>query len=199
MNWRNRPRVRISNDPLTKEDALRLMSGITDDRDRMLIELGINTGTRVNEMASLRVDKVDFVNNAITVWDDKHNKHKGNKKAGTYVKLSEGTWRKIEVDPRVMIRLHKWYIHNVKVDQEMFWDVSWITLERAVAQWTKSVLHNEKRWHCLRDTFVTLSREQGKSLEYVMKQTGDTGAMILNRYSKITPDRMKREAAMPIM
>jgi integrase len=193
----------VDNTPLTSEEAKRLIKGITDPKARMLITLGIFMGCRVNEMASLRTDKIDYNRNIITVWDDKHNQYRGSKKAGTRVKIAEGRWRAIKIPQEVMRKLAKYQKRHLRTGTYLWVDDytahSYKILERAIQKWSKLILGRQISWHCLRHTMMTLSREAGKSLEFVISQTGDTPAMILKVYSKITPSRLEEEAEKPIL
>ncbi len=196
-------RNRFDNDALSQAQIRKLMEGITKERDRIMILMGFNSGCRVNEIATLRYDKIDFAQNTVTVWDDKHNQWswKLNKKTGKKVrdqKLNEGKWRKIRM-PSIIMQDLKIYIKKYPTKTEYVWTLSWVTWERVLHKWTDRNLGFKKSWHALRHTYMTLSRENGASMEYVMKQTGDTAATILKVYSKITPDALERQAEKPLV
>ena len=69
-------RIRSSNYAFTKQQVRTLLDGINNKRDHLMINLGIYSGCRVGEIENLRLNKCDFAQNFITVWDNKKNKWK---------------------------------------------------------------------------------------------------------------------------
>ena len=66
-------RKRTSNDALTRKQVRILLDGINEERDKIMVAIGIYSGCRVNELATLRLDKIDWAQGYINVWDDKKN------------------------------------------------------------------------------------------------------------------------------
>ena len=211
-------RIRNSNDALTKEQVKQLLASVDNVRDQIMIKMGIYSGCRINELRNLRIDKIDWINSTIIVWDNKHNKWAYKKELNTSTgkrikdyKTSEGKWRVVAI-PQWLMKELKSYIEDnpssttsdVRLDQYgqpdggaggktyYVWPFYYITWERALQKWTSRVLHTKKSWHCLRHTYMSLHRESGSPIEYVMKQTGDSGQTIYNVYSQVSPDGLKK-------
>jgi integrase len=191
-------RKRTSNEAFTKDQVRRLLENITIPRDKIMIEVGIYSGTRVNELRTLRYDKVDFVHNTITVWDDKKNQWswKLDKNTGRKVrdqKLSEGKWRKIKMPAWVMLNL-KVYISKYPTQTDYVWQIGWITFERVIQKWTSKILHTKRSWHTLRHTYVSLHSAIKTPISVMKVQTGDTAATLLKVYDNPSPDMIEEAA-----
>lgn len=63
---RPRPEPRATPRALSKENALRLITSATNDRDRALLEMYYATGCRVSELARVRLEDVDLTRK--TLW-----------------------------------------------------------------------------------------------------------------------------------
>ena len=64
------------------------------------------------------------------------------------------------------------------------------TIERKIQYWTEKLLGKRKAWHCVRHTYISLSREQEIPMEIVIANTGDSPVTILSVYSKMSPEKI---------
>jgi integrase len=191
-------RKRTPNDALTKVQVKALLEGITIPRDKLMIQMGIYSGCRVNELRWVRYDKLDFVQNTITVFDDKKNQWtwKIDTQTGRKVrdkKLTEGRWRKINLPGWLMVELQA-YIKTHPTKTEFVWNISWGQFERVIQKWTSKVLHIKRSWHTLRHTYVSLHARIKTPMSVLRAQTGDTAATLQKVYEQADPDTI-REAA----
>jgi integrase len=190
-------RYRTSNDALSREQVRTLLNGIYVARDKMMITLGIFSGCRVNELTHLRLDKIDWAQDSIIVWDDKKNqwswKRNEQGKKVRDIKLTEGRWRKIAIPHDVMLQL-KAYIDQNPSKTEYVWNLSWVTWNRIIHTWSLRLLKINKSWHSLRHTFITLHQTAGSPIGFVKAQTGDTAATLLRVYDNPSPDMIRENA-----
>ena len=212
-------RKRSSNYAFTKQQIRTLLDGINNPRDHLMINIGIHSGCRVGEIENLRLDKCDFIENQIVVWDNKHNKWSYlmqlNPKTGKRMrdkKVSEGRWRTIAMPARVMKELKAYIEKNptqiTKVRHDNYhmpdggeeanaryvWALTRPTWERVIKKWSLILLGAPRSWHTLRHTYMTLHLESKSSLQFVMQQTGDTAATVLNTYAQVSPDERRKQA-----
>lgn len=192
---KHKHRLRASNDALSREQVRTLLAGIDRQPDYIMIKMGIYTGCRINELVHLRLDKIDFAQDFIQVWDDKKHQYTWKRDAVTGKKvrdqkLSEGRWRKIQLPHDLMQEL-KAYIKQYPSKTEQVWNLSWVTWERIIHRWTIQMLGVNKSWHALRHTFITLHQTAGSPIGFVKVQTGDTAATILRVYDNPSPDAIR--------
>jgi integrase len=210
MTVLKKERRRNSNAYLNQNQVTQTLNGASDPMENMLLELGFGSGPRVNEMASLQLDRINFKEGHIEVWDDKHHTYKGNKKDKNREIIADGKWRRIKISKNIMEDL-QFYVENERKDyirreDGTLWNRSYKTLETIIQKNTKQSLGIVKSWHCVRDTYITLTihsrQKEGytvdKILKYLSRQTGDTIAMLLDKYTAITSEEVEEIAERPL-
>ncbi|MCL5782533.1 MAG: site-specific integrase [Candidatus Thermoplasmatota archaeon] len=169
------PRKRTSNDPLTREESETLIRSIDNLQDRTLIFLGLNSGMRVSEIASIEEISIDFQEERVRIWDEK-----------------KDLYREVYVNRDVLSSM-KLFINSIRgrKDPRIF-PVSEKTIERIIQKWTLKALGRKKSWHMVRHTYISLSREMNIPMEIVIQNTGDTPGTILQYYSKPSPEFIRK-------
>ena len=191
-------RFRASNEALSRDQVRKLLEGCTNPREQLMLKMGVYTGCRVNELVHLKLEKVDYAQDCITVWDDKksHWAWKRNATTGKMErerKLDEGRWRKIAIPKALMVELKAWIEAN-PTGTDQVWNLSWVTWNRAIKKWSMQLLGINKSWHVLRHTFVSLHSGAGTPLSFVKQQTGDTANTLLKVYDNPSPDMIREQA-----
>ena len=168
-------RNRTPNDPLTSQEANTLLRSIDNIPDYTMILVGLYTGMRISEVASLEEISISESEQRIHIWDEKKDRYRE-----VYVpqEVISSLKRHINAmargkDPRIFPHSHK-------------------TIERKIQGWTERALGKRKSWHAIRHTYISLSRELGIPMEIVIQNTGDTAATILKYYSKPSPEFIRR-------
>ncbi len=169
------PRERTSNDPLTSEEVSRLIQGTDNLPDMTLFVLGFSTGMRVSEVCALEEPLVDFKSSKAQIWDEKKNKMR-------FVYFSE------QLKPSLQRYLNE-YPQGKRESPRLF-PYSKKTVERKIQYWTGKLLGKRKSWHCVRHTYISLSREQEIPMEIVIANTGDSPVTILGVYSRMSPEKI---------
>ncbi len=174
-NENKTPRNRTPNDPLTSQEASTLLRAIDNIPDYTLILLGLYTGMRISEIASLEEISINEPEGRIHIWDEKKDRYRD-----VYV-------------PAEVISVLKRHINAMTrgKDPRLF-PYSHKTIERKIQSWTEKALSKRKSWHAIRHTYISLSRELGIPMEIVIQNTGDAAATILKYYSKPSPEFIRR-------
>lgn len=168
-------RIRTPNDPLTSQEANTLLRSIDNVPDYTLVLVGLYTGMRISEIASLEEISINEGESRIHIWDEKKDRYRD-----VYVpkEVTSALRRHINAmtrgkDPRLFPFSHK-------------------SIERKIQHWTERILGKRKSWHAIRHTYISLSRELGIPMEIVMQNTGDSAATILKYYSRPSPDFIRK-------
>ena len=163
-------RTRTPNDPLTSEEANELLKRIDNIPDYTLIFVGLYTGMRISEIASLEEISINDQEQRIHIWDEKKDRYRD-----VYV-------------PQEVLSAIKRHINSMTRGKDpRIFPFSHKTIERKIQGWTYRILGKKKSWHAIRHTYISLSRELGIPMEIVIQNTGDAAATILKYYSKPSP------------
>lgn len=163
-------RTRTPNDPLTSEEANELLKRIDNIPDYTLVFVGLYTGMRISEIASLEEISINDQEQRIHIWDEKKDRYRD-----VYV-------------PQEVLSAIKRHINSMTRGKDpRIFPFSHKTIERKIQGWTYRILGKKKSWHAIRHTYISLSRELGIPMEIVIQNTGDAAATILKYYSKPSP------------
>lgn len=163
-------RTRTPNDPLTSEEANELLKRIDNIPDYTLVFVGLYTGMRISEIASLEEISINDQEQRIHIWDEKKDRYRD-----VYV-------------PQEVLSAIKRHINSMTRGKDpRIFPFSHKTIERKIQGWTYRILGKTKSWHAVRHTYISLSRELGIPMEIVIQNTGDAAATILKYYSKPSP------------
>lgn len=167
------PRKRTSNDPLAEEEVTRLLRSVTDPADYILFYIGFTTGMRVSEVRALDIGLIDFQERRIKIFDQK-----------------KDIYRWIYPPEAPLVALQRFINAGVKSPPLVFpWGEK--TIETRIQKWTKNILGKKKSWHCVRHTYITLSRKKKIPMETVVQNTGDSPATIWRYYVNFSADDMR--------
>lgn len=72
------------------------------------------------------------------------------------------------------------------------------TYERTIQKYSKQALGFKRSWHCLRHTYASQSLNNGRSIEYVARQMGDSEEMVARVYHQLSPEQIVKERAINI-
>lgn len=169
-----KPRNRLSNEPLTKEEVKLLIDSCTDLETRTLFVLGFNTGMRVSEITRIPWTSINWEEGFITIWDEKKNRY-----------------RNVTPNLSALNMLKLWHGANGG-QQEYVFSFSPKTVQNRIQHWTSRVLGKKKSWHCVRHSYVTLNVIAGTPVPVVCDNTGDAPSTIYQYYTQIPPQQ-KRE------
>lgn len=163
-------RTRTPNDPLTSEEANELLKRIDNIPDYTLIFVGLYTGMRISEIASLEEISINDQEQRIHIWDEKKDRY-----------------RDVYVPQEVLSAIKRHINAMTRGKDPRIFPFSHKTIERKIQGWTYRILGKKKSWHAIRHTYISLSRELGIPMEIVIQNTGDAAATILKYYSKPSP------------
>ena len=169
-----KPRIRLANRPLSREQVKMVMLAVDNLRDASLLALGFNTGLRVSEAVSFIQDNIDWQQGSIKIWDEKKN-----------------IYRWIYAPLETMNKL-KQHINESKPAGKPVFDMSCKTLERIIQRWTAQAIGEARSWHTVRHTYVSLSNEANQNIGVVIQNTGDRPATILRYYTHLSPDYLRK-------
>ena len=176
MNENKTPRNRTPNDPLTSQEASKLLRAIDNIPDYTLILLGLYTGMRISEISSLEEISINEKEQRLRIWDEKKDRY-----------------REVYVPQEVISSLKRHINAMSRGKDPRLFPYSHKTIERKIQAWAEGALGKRKSWHAIRHTYISLSREFGISMETVMQNTGDAAATILKYYSKPSPEFIRKE------
>ena len=153
---------------LTKDEMGRLLVSIDNERDKLLIQLGLVLGCRVSEIVNIRLKNVSP--GVVRLWDEKKNLFREAVfDAETQELLTAdlgGDWRP---EPH---RPHQLFYYSTK------------TANRIMKRWCAAAgIPKEKaHWHTLRHSYIIHSLDAGVPINHVCAQTGDSPTTIIRIY-----------------
>jgi len=160
-------------DSLTFEELRKVLSVCDTLEDQALVELGVTTGIRREDIASIELHNIDLEERKLTFWEEKKDR----------------AWT-VPLEPEVDQTLKK-YINTLPQGQRFLFDFSGRTAYRRFqALLQKAGIEKTIPFHGLRRTCMRLSKQMGRSMRYVMDLTGDTAETILEEYEGFTVEEM---------
>jgi len=168
-------RLRNNNDPLTRQEVEKVLSGIDNLKDYTLLLFGFYSGVRVGELL-FDYNSIIWNEGYVSIWDEKKDRY-----------------RKAYVPEAVLNSLRRYWNEREDKKSPRFFDMSAKTVERIIQRWTRQVLGKPKSWHCTRHTYITLSFESNIPISIVIENTGDKPATILQYYTKLSPAFIRNE------
>lgn len=159
----------------------------TNVRNRLILNLFLNTGIRYNELAHLKFKNLIEKDNYLVFFG------KGNKERGLY--LSDKVmnlfkrWKQIRKNMRCVLKEDEEYIFLSKKRTT----ISNVQMNRIVKEYCKKAgITKNISTHKLRHTFATLMlKEAGIEIEKVADLMGHSSPMTTLRYTHITDDTKK--------
>jgi len=86
----------------------------------------------------------------------------------------------------------KMYMRTIPKGQRYLFGISERTAYNYLQKYLQEAgIEKRIRFHDLRTTFVRLSRRLGRSVKYVMQQTGDSAPVILEHYEYLSDEEMR--------
>jgi len=167
---------------LSEKDIQVLLACIDCIADKVLIVLGLTTGIRRGDIVSIEIGNIDWSNETLRFWEEKKDR---------YLTIP------LEKD---VISLLKMYIKTLDPKQRYLFPFSGKTANRRLKLYCrKAGIQKNISFHCLRTTFVKISKQKGRDPKMVCQITGDSESTILKYYSEWTDDELKeRVDKMPI-
>jgi len=169
---------------LTQNEIRSILSVLHGEENRLMFILGLDLGTRVSEIASLRWDCINWSNRFITVWDEK-----------------KDVWRSCTVSPDSWELLKKRKDSTDMRGQKLVFPISHKTFNRRIKEWAeKAGIERRVRWHTLRHTHVVQARRAGRDWNEISQQTGDTLATLVQTYGNLSlEDRIESTDEKPLI
>ena len=155
---------------LTSDEIERLLVSIDNERDALLIQLGLVLGCRVSEVVSIRLKHV--TDDVIRIYDEK-----------------KDVYRDCVIDPVTSEDLDNYLKCGWKaephVPHQLFY-FSTKTANRIFKKWCSvaKIPEEKAHWHTLRHTYVIQSLDAGVPINHVCEQTGDSPTTIINIYGR---------------
>lgn len=159
---------------------------LTGMRDRAILELFYGTGIRLSELASLKVENIDFVNNVIRVLG------KGNKE------------RLVPIGEMAKQALKQYLTHRNEFTrksprenvEEIFINkkgakLSTRGIQRRVARYLRMVSTTGTSPHSLRHSFATHLLDEGADLVAVKELLGHSSLSTTQIYTHVSSERLK--------
>ena len=167
----------------TESEIQAILSVLHKWQDRLLFMVGLELGSRVSEVSSLKWANVNFQEKYVVIWDEKKDRYRA---CVLPQEVWTGLWEYAKtIDKRVGKRV---FPYSSK------------TLNRRIKQWAKDAgITRRVRWHTLRHTYVVESRNKGREWSLISAQTGDTAATLIQEYDKLSlEDRQKMTDERPL-
>lgn len=171
-------------DKYIPEEWLKKLYDLVDNvRDKTYIMYHTETGLRVSDVINTELVHIDWENFRTYTYDHKKDE-----------------WRYVYYPEFVKSQLKMWLkqrqAEGIK-DKRLF-PISEKTANRILKRWCSRIgfpFADRVGSHWLRHTFIRLSRKSGRDLKAVQQNTGDTVKTILEWYSDLSSEDMKREIA----
>jgi len=171
---RAKPRSRRPHfESLTLEEVQELLRSTDRIEIRALFELALTTGIRRADIVDIEIERVNLKKRHIDFWEQKKER-----------------MHRVFLEPDVVTTL-RMYIRTLPKEQKLLFKFRQRTAYNYLQKYLERAhIQKRLRFHDLRTTFIRLSRKLGRSIKYVMQQTGDTAQVILEHYEHMTDEEM---------
>lgn len=155
-------------------------------RDKAYIMYHAETGLRVSDVVKTNIGHIDWREHRTYTFDHKKDE-----------------WRFIYWPGNIKGQLQQWlkYRQAKGIKSELLFPFSERTASRIINKWAVLAGHPLGRLvssHWLRHTYIRLSKAAGRDIKAVQQNTGDTILTLLNWYSDLDQDSLKRQAEVSI-
>lgn len=160
----------------TKEVAEQIINSETYLNRKTAFQISYDTGARAGEIIVISAEHFDFEQEQMVLWDTK-------KKSWKIVPLSTET-----------VNAVKLYLHSTNIRAKLF-----KVTTRTLNNWLNAACAREGikadhgthiRWHTFRGTFIRCHMNLGD--RWLMQVTGDSYQTILNYYSELTEEDLRK-------
>ena len=182
---------------LTKAQIKKLISIIDNQRDSILIRLGLYSGCRVNELTTLNAQNVNYKAGTIRVWDQKKDTYYNRKKKKSFPALGR-KYRTIYVPIDLLLEIQAYQGRLKNKKHGSVFGLNYRTYEKVLHKYTEIAFGARRSWHVLRHTYATQSLNSGRSIKYVARQMGDDEAVVARVYHQQSPEQIEKERAIDI-
>jgi len=158
-----------------------LYERIDIERDLCYVMFHIETGLRVTDVVNMKVDRIDWQNDTLTIHD--------------YKKREDRT---IPLAPNLRRQIKRWLVvrQNKRVKNQLLFPFSQKTANRILKKWCGVVgfpYADLVSTHWCRHTFIKLSQKCGRDIKLVQLHTGDTEFTLLKWYRNLSIEEAKAE------
>lgn len=164
---------------LSGKQYQKILGVVNNLRDKCLIELGFEHGSRQSEMGKYSVSGIDFEERKVKKWDTKKKE-----------------WRKVGISAQTAKDLEM-YIQTAKVKDVLFpgrkpgTGITGKQCDNILKHWAEVIGIKEViTWHCLRRTLSSRAPALGLTIQDIMFITGDTERTINKYYQMPSPTDM---------
>ena len=160
--------------PLTKEQLEELICKIQNKSHRLMIIIGASSGITSDELKQITPDTINYPNQIINIWDKNQNRHRS-------VYFSENVLKLIKEYEGI----------NWNTDGNSFFPFSSQTIELLVKKYCEEILNLNRRWLCIRRSFVSLAADANLDIGIVVENSGGKIADVYKYYQKKGIDPIK--------
>jgi len=165
------------------EDVTRLLSALTDTRDRALILVLLRTGMRIGELLETKVSDVNLKERTITIWQGVKNRRARVVYFSDDARDGLRQWLK-QRDPT------KGYLFYPEWGDRMSYGGARYIFRKYLG--AAGLEHRGYTLHCLRHTFASEMLNAGMRLESLQQILGHDCIEMTRRYARLT-DKTRRE------
>lgn len=160
----------------SKEVADQLIDSETFLNRKTAFQIAYDTGARAGEIITISGEHFDFDKEQMVLWDSK-----------------KKSWKVVPLSQKTIVAV-KMYLQHSNIRAKLF-KVTTKTLNN----WLNNACARESivqdlgtniRWHSWRGTFIRTHRSLGD--KWLMQVTGDSYQTILNYYSELTDDDLRK-------
>ena len=160
----------------SKEVADQLIDSETFLNRKTAFQIGYDTGARAGEIITISGEHFDFAKEQMVLWDSK-----------------KKSWKIVPLGPKTIVAV-KMYLKHSNIRAKLF-KVTTKTLnnwlnDACAREGVTADLGTRIRWHSFRGTFIRCHMNLGD--RWLMQVTGDSYQTILNYYSELTEDDLRK-------
>lgn len=155
-------------------------------RDKTYLMYHIETGLRVSDVVNTEIVHIDFQEFRTYTYDHK-----------------KDSWRYIYFPEFIKYQIKQWlkFRQTAGIKDKRLFPFSEKTANRILKKIAKKIgfpFFKEISSHWCRHTYIRLSRQKGRDIKAVQQNTGDTIKTLLDWYSDLSREQLKKEANMGV-
>ncbi len=159
------PRLEFGNDPISQEEAVKLLNSADNLEDRALLLLGFNTGLKISEILSIEPINFEFSSGIVRIWDKKLRLYRT-------VFIPDETINELRllIDSRKDSSGPRLFPSTAK------------SIEGKFQRYTLRILGLSRSWESVRQTYMTISAKKDIPIWIVVNNTGELPATVVKYY-----------------
>lgn len=163
-----RPKQELGKEPLSGEEATKILNTLESTEERTLLLLGFNTGLRATEIASIEPINFEFNSGILRIWDKR--KH---------------LYRSVYLSDEVISEIRAFIDTKKESSGPRLFPYTARSIDAKFQKLTLRILGKSRSWESVRRTYIYTSAKLDIPIGIVVENTGEAASSIVKHYMEV--------------